>query len=431
MERDDAISPPVSPIVTPSDLDSSRLRSQRLLLLVVRLLFLVLLVSISMLTIAGRQSGPLEFRLQTFLGVLLASAAVGTIVIVLDVMTPNKRLSSVVGVYLGICFGLLAAVAVSFLIDVVANAMGGIESTTSIYLGVSKATLALVFCYLSVSVVLTTKDDFRVVLPYVEFARQVRGIRPLLVDTSSLVDGRIEDVGRAGFIDAPILIAEFVLEELQRLSDSNDRQKRLRGRRGLDVVTNMQQNPFLDVAIDGTRPPGVGVDAMLVEMARGQDLRILTSDLNLRKVAEINGVTVLNINDIARSLRPASLPGESMEIELVKAGEEPSQAVGYLPDGSMVVVQDGGGRVGDIVEAVITNSLQTAGGRMIFAKLADGDATGPADGTARPDPGNPASSGSIGRAATSQPKATGRGPKEGGGNSSERGRSPRRKSRRD
>ena len=162
---------------------------------------------------------------------------------------------------------------------------------------------------------------------------------------------------------------------------------------------------------------------MLVEMARGQDLRILTSDLNLRKVAEINGVTVLNINDIARSLRPASLPGDSMEIELVKAGEEPSQAVGYLPDGSMVVVQDGGGRVGDIVEAVITNSLQTAGGRMIFAKLADGDSDDPAS--------EPPASGSIGRAATSQPKATGPGPKEGRGNQGERGRSPRRKSRRD
>ena len=156
---------PPSGIPTPSELAITASRSHRLLLLVVRLLFLVLLVSISMLTIAGRATGPQEFQLQTFLGVLLASTAIGTIVIVLDAMTPNKRLSSVVGVYMGICFGLIAAVAISFLIDTVVNAMGGADGKTSVYLGVSKAVLALVICYLSVSVVLTTKDDFRVVLP--------------------------------------------------------------------------------------------------------------------------------------------------------------------------------------------------------------------------------------------------------------------------
>ena len=371
-----------------------------------------------MLTIAGRASGPQEFQLQTFLGVLLASAAVGTIVIVLDAMTPNKRLSSVVGVYMGICFGLIAAVAVSFLIDTVANAMGGADGKTSVYLGVSKAVLALVICYLSVSVVLTTKDDFRIVLPYVEFARQVRGIRPMLVDTATLVDGRIDSLGQAGFIDAPILIPEFVLEELQSpLGDSVDRQKRLRGRRGLDIVSKMQQNPFLDVAIDSTRPPGVGVDAMLVEMARDQDLRILTSDLNLRKVAEINGLTVLNMNDVARSLRHASIPGDTMELELVKIGEEPEQAVGYLPDGTMVVVQGGGSFLGEVVDVVVTNSLQTAAGRMIFARVGSAD---------EPKNSKTATKHSMGTAATNQPKSTGPGPKAGGEPDSGRGRSPRR-----
>ncbi|RPG17245.1 MAG: hypothetical protein CBB69_007670 [Phycisphaera sp. TMED9] len=417
MEPNDSTPQPTAGNPTPSDLAVTATRSQRLLLLVVRLLFLVLLVSISMLTIAGRASGPQEFQLQTFLGVLLASAAVGTIVIVLDAMTPNKRLSSVVGVYMGICFGLIAAVAVSFLIDTVANAMGGADGKTSVYLGVSKAVLALVICYLSVSVVLTTKDDFRIVLPYVEFARQVRGIRPMLVDTATLVDGRIDSLGQAGFIDAPILIPEFVLEELQSLSDSVDRQKRLRGRRGLDIVSKMQQNPFLDVAIDSTRPPGVGVDAMLVEMARDQDLRILTSDLNLRKVAEINGLTVLNMNDVARSLRHASIPGDTMELELVKIGEEPEQAVGYLPDGTMVVVQGGGSFLGEVVDVVVTNSLQTAAGRMIFARVGSAD---------EPKNSKTATKHSMGTAATNQPKSTGPGPKAGGEPDSGRGRSPRR-----
>ena len=408
---------PPSGLPTPSELAITASRSHRLLLLVVRLLFLVLLVSISMLTIAGRATGPQEFQLQTFLGVLLASTAIGTIVIVLDAMTPNKRLSSVVGVYMGICFGLIAAVAISFLIDTVVNAMGGADGKTSVYLGVSKAVLALVICYLSVSVVLTTKDDFRVVLPYVEFARQVRGIRPMLLDTATLVDGRIDSLGQAGFIDAPILIPEFVLEELQALSDSLDRQKRLRGRRGLDIVAKMQQNAFLDVAIDSTRPPGVGVDAMLVEMAREGDLRILTSDLNLRKIAEINGVTVLNMNDVARSLRHASIPGDTIEIELVKTGEEPEQAVGYLPDGTMVVVQGGGQLLGKSVPVVVTNSLQTAAGRMIFARLESAE---------DPQESNPAAKRTVARAATNQPKTTGPGPRAGSEPEGGRGRSPRR-----
>ena len=417
MEPNDSTPQPTTGIPTPSDLAVTASRSHRLLLLVVRLLFLVLLVSISMLTIAGRASGPQEFQLQTFLGVLLASAAIGTIVIVLDAMTPNKRLSSVVGVYMGICFGLIAAVAVSYLIDTVANAMGGADEKTSVYLGVSKAVLALVICYLSVSVVLTTKDDFRIVLPYVEFARQVRGIRPMLVDTATLVDGRIDSLGQAGFIDAPILIPEFVLEELQSLSDSLDRQKRLRGRRGLDIVSKMQQNPFLDVAIDSTRPPGVGVDAMLVEMARDQDLRILTSDLNLRKIAEINGLTVLNMNDVARSLRHASIPGDTIQIELVKIGEAPEQAVGYLPDGTMVVVQGGGQLLGKVVDVVVTNSLQTAAGRMIFARI--GSEEDPDDSKLVPKR-------SVARAATNQPKSTGPGPNADDRPDASRGRSPRR-----
>ena len=132
----------------------------------------------------------------------------------------------------------------------VARALGADDGVVPVYLGVSKAALALVLCYLSVSVVLTTKDDFRLVIPYVEFARQARGVRAIVVDTSALIDGRIDSVGQAGFIDAPIIILGFVLEELQRLADSDDRQRRFRGRRGLDMVARLQQNPFLDVAID-------------------------------------------------------------------------------------------------------------------------------------------------------------------------------------
>lgn len=383
-------------------------RSRNLLLLVVRLLFLVLLVSVSMLTIAGR-SGGASFQLQTFFGVFLASASIGTIVIVLDAMTPNKRLSSVVGVYLGICFGLIAAVAIGFLLDVVVKALAGEEeSAVSVYLGVAKAALALVLCYLSVSVVLTTKDDFRLVIPYVEFARQMRGVRPLAIDTSVLIDGRIDSVGQAGFIEAPILIPTFVLEELQRLADSEDRQKRIRGRRGLDMVATLQQNPYLDVAVEDTRPDGVGVDAMLVRLALDQELRILTNDQNLQRVAEINGLPVLNLNDLAGALRSSAVPGDRMEIEIVKPGETDGQGVGYLADGTMVVVDGAGGRIGTMVIASVTNALQTSAGRMIFAKTDDQKG-----GTATPeaDKGADSSGKSLRAAATRQPRSTGPGPR--------------------
>ncbi len=390
-----------------------------LLLLVVRLLFLVLLVSVSLLTIAARADAPDQFQFQTLFGVLLASTAVGTIVIVVDVMTPSKRLSSVVGVYLGICFGLIAAIAVGSLVDVVARALGADDGSVPVYLGVSKAALALILCYLSVSVVLTTKDDFRLVIPYVEFARQARGIRAMLVDTSALIDGRIDSVGQAGFIDAPVIIPGFVLEELQRLADSDDRQRRFRGRRGLDMVARLQQNPYLDVAIDESRPEGVGVDAMLVSLARDQEMRILTNDQNLRRIAEINGLRVLNLNDLASGLRAASIPGDQVEIEIVKRGENADQGVGYLPDGTMVVVEQSADRVGESLVATVTNVLQTSAGRLVFARPGT-------DPLSEEEAAQARHASTMRDAATRQPKATGPGPRA-EGDRPPRGGRPRRR----
>lgn len=369
-----------------------------------------------MLIFAGEASG-FEFQPQTFLGVFVASTAVGIIVILLDALTPNKRLSSVVGVYLGICFGLISAVAIGALIDVIANALGvaDAERPVPILLAVSKAAIALIICYLSVSVVLTTKDDFRLVIPYVEFARQVRGVRPLLIDTSAIIDGRIDEVGRSGFIDAPILITAFVLEELQQLADSDDRQKRFRGRRGLEMVSKLQQNPYLDVSIENSRPEGVGVDAKLVKLARDSEFRILSSDQNLLRIAEINDVEILNLNDVASALKTTALPGDLLEVEIIKNGENPSQGVGYLPDGTMVVVDNCVDRIGQTVQVSVTNALQTSAGRMIFANLPG----------AKDEPRGPQG---MREAATSQPKAKGPGPKSGenSGRDGTRRRHPRR-----
>ncbi|MBC24539.1 MAG: PIN/TRAM domain-containing protein [Phycisphaerae bacterium] len=364
----------------PSEMVAQQARSQRMLLLIVRCLFLVLLVAVTVLTLASESSQIEQLTPQTVLGWIIATVAVGAIVLLADAFTPNKRLTSVVGVYLGICVGLIGAVAIGALLDVIADAWELTESKGMIYLGLSKVIIGIVLCYLSVSFVLTTKDDFRLVIPYVEFAKQVRGVRPLLLDTSAIIDGRINDLGQIGFLDAPLIVPKFVIDELQQLADSSDKNKRTKGRRGLDMVSRMQSNPYLDLSIDDPQVEGLSVDKMLIELARTQNLRILTTDFNLKKVANIHDVAVLNVNDLANTLRAAVMPEETMLIKILKPGENPDQGIGYLEDGTMVVVEGADGMIGREVQVTVTNTLQTSAGRMIFARV---PGTGP-DTTATP-----------------------------------------------
>ncbi len=367
--------PPGARFEPPSVVAEQKRRSQRLLMLAVRLLFLVLLVTVTLLTVASRVERPEEFELRTLVGLFVGSLAVGLIVLIVDSRTPNKRLTSVVGVYLGICVGLLGALAIGALLDVVTEAWGlkrpnadQYPTAWEIYLGLAKVVIAIVLCYLSVSVVLTTKDDFRLVIPYVEFARQVRGVRPLLLDTSVLIDGRIEALGQTGFLSAPLVVPQFVLEELHVLSDSGDKLKRGRGRRGLSVVSKLQASPHLDVSIDDTDVQGRSVDHKLLHLAAEQNMRVLTTDYNLEMVGEILGVSVLILNELAQTLKPQVMPGDTLAIEIVKRGEAARQGVGYLPDGTMVVVEEAAERIGEEVRVTVTNSLQTSAGRMVFGK---------------------------------------------------------------
>jgi uncharacterized protein YacL len=234
------------------------------------------------------------------------------------------------------------------------------------YIGLGKVMVAIILCYLAVSIVLTTKDDFRLVIPYVEFAKQVRGVRPLLLDTSVLIDGRIDTLGQTGFMDAPLIVPQFVIDELQALADSGDKLKRARGRRGLTLVSKLQTNPYVDVSIDNTDLPKQSVDHMLLQLASQQNLRILTTDYNLNKVAQIHGVTVLNLNDLTNAVKSQAIPGEALVVDIVKHGEGAAQGVGYMPDGTMVVVEEAAAHINKSVVLTVTNSLQTSAGRMIF-----------------------------------------------------------------
>jgi len=238
-----------------SNIESSNARSGRFLMTVVRLLFITLLVSVALLTVSSVKT-TFDFSFSTILGLGIATSAIGLLVVIIDALTPNKRIAGVVGIYIGVCFGLIGAVAFGALLETVVNAWEITDSTTRIYLNLSKSIVGLIICYLSVSVVLNTKDDFRLVIPYVEFSRTRRGVRPWLVDTSVLIDGRILPLVNSKMLDAPLVIANFVVDELQRLADSGDRTKRSRGRRGLENLIKLRENAWTEVSLQNFRVSG-------------------------------------------------------------------------------------------------------------------------------------------------------------------------------
>ncbi|MEM8831805.1 MAG: PIN/TRAM domain-containing protein [Cyanobacteria bacterium P01_G01_bin.19] len=190
-----------------------------------------------------------------------------------------------------------------------------------------------------------------------------------ILDTSCIIDGRVEELLKTGFLEGQVLIPQFVLQELQNLADASNSQKRIRGRRGLDILNQMQEDYPDRIVINKADYEDIDtVDAKLVRLAQEISGTLLTNDYNLSKVANLQKVQILNINDLARSLRPIYLPGDSIELKILKQGKEPQQGIGYLEDGTMVVVEEGSGSVGGEIQVTVTSSLQTSAGRMIFAK---------------------------------------------------------------
>ena len=191
-----------------------------------------------------------------------------------------------------------------------------------------------------------------------------------ILDTSVIIDGRISDIVETGFMEGPLLIPQFVLSELQHIADSSDSIKRTRGKRGLEVLRHVQKQVDVDVRIVDTDYPSVKeVDAKLIELAKEVHGKIVTNDSNLNKVAELQGIDVLNINELANSLKPVVLPGEDMSVKVLKEGKEVGQGVAYLDDGTMIVVDNGRRNIGRTVDVTVTSVLQTPAGRMIFARL--------------------------------------------------------------
>jgi uncharacterized protein YacL len=229
--------------------------------------------------------------------------------------------------------------------------------------------IAVVLSFLSVLTILHVKDDFKFVIPFIELKREKGGAKAVLLDTSAIIDGRIADVMDTKVLDTQVVVPRFVLNELQQVADSQDKLKRNRGRRGLDILNRLRKGKGVEVH-EVEMPDVQGVDAKLVKLAKSIDARIVTTDFNLNKVAQVQGVEVINVNDLAHALRPVVLQGEKLTIKVIRTGESAGQGVGYLDDGTMVVAEECAGRIGQEVELTITNVLQTSAGRLIFGRPA-------------------------------------------------------------
>lgn len=293
----------------------------------------------------------------------------------------TRRFASIIStVMFGLIFGFIASylvINVLFLVPWIATQKADIKTGLQF-------SLTAIFCYLSVIAIIQIRDDFKFVIPFIELSREGRSGKPMLLDTSVIIDGRIADLCDARVVDAPLMVPRFVLQELQTIADSEDRTRRARGRRGLDVLNRIRKNRNVDLQIYEGQPPGIeAVDEKLVRVAKVTAARLVTNDQNLKRIAQLQAVDVINLNEIAAALRPPVLPGEPLSVQIVKAGEEAGQGVGYLEDGTMVVVEGGHPHVGQRVDLNVTNVIPTSAGRMIFASLRG---AAPQAGPLRPSP---------------------------------------------
>jgi len=326
---------------------------------ILRAVFLLMAagVGVSMANTPG-----VPYPLVSFFAVLAGALAL----ITADVLIPRKRFDVLSSVYFGMVVGLILTY---FVVGIALEPMfqgpnGSDREIVQLILGVS-------LCYICISLLMQTKDDFRFIIPYVEFSREVKGLKPYVLDTSVAIDGRIADLVETGVLDNELIMPRFVLAELQAIADSSDKLRRSRGRRGLDILNRLRSNNNVDLKIYESELPemnGQPVDMKLVLLAKHLEGKVVTGDYNLNKVAKLHNVQVINLNDIANSLKPSFLPGEMIQVKVVKPGEEDRQGVGYLDDGTMIVIEGGRDHISQNVTVAVTSVLQTSAGRMIFGR---------------------------------------------------------------
>ncbi|MHC4879192.1 MAG: PIN domain-containing protein [Planctomycetota bacterium] len=339
-----------------------------MLLLIIRIIYAFVCAGAAAAFVRNTESAPpfvSDHPLITFFGLMLFSQTLTAI----DLSIKRKRIEMISAIYFGLLIGVLLSFLLTLALEPIYEVVGGKHAFGWRFAITSLATAG--FSYLSISLLIQTKDDFRFVIPFVEFSRELKGGRPLIIDSSALIDGRIAEVVETKIIDADIIVPGFVLREVQEIADSSDKGRRTRGRRGLDVLSKLQSIPHVDVEVEefdekeGQKTP---VDEQLIKLAKDRGGRIITNDFNLNKVASVQGVDVINLNDVASALRPRFLPGDQLRVKIQREGESHGQGVGYLDDGTMVVCEQAASLMGQDIDAVVTSVLQSSAGRMIFAR---------------------------------------------------------------
>jgi uncharacterized protein YacL len=345
------------------------------LLWIARVLFVIMAVSISgdsvIFALDGKTGGP-QFWMGIGSAVLALGVCIG--VIILDARTKAKEITTLSAIYFGLLLGFLIGqlfwTALEHLVQSYLD-MADIKDLRIKYL--TQLLITVLSCYVAVATLLQTKDEFRFIIPYVEFSKQLKGAKPLVLDTSVIIDGRIADICDTGIIDTKLIVPRFVLQELQGIADSSDKIRRNRGRRGLDVLKRLQTNPKVEMQMHEGNLPELRdvqkVDERLVILAKALSARVVTNDFNLNKIAQLQGVEVINLNELSNALKLVALPGEVLTVKIVKQGDQIGQGIGYLDDGTMVVVEQGRNSIGQEVGITVTSVLQTPAGRMIFGRI--------------------------------------------------------------
>jgi len=307
----------------------------------------------------------------------LAVIAIASIVIFTDLREEEKQIATISSIFFGLLFGLfigwLFGIGVEGVLTVFSRSMNLNTEQQSRLAILLRVLITVITCYVSISILIQTRDDFRFLIPYVEFSKQIKGGRPFVLDTSSVIDGRIADLCDTRIIDGRLIVPKFILQELQGVADSSDKLKKGRGRRGLDVVNRLQKNQRIEFLIHDGHVGEAGedklkVDERLVLFAKAVGGRIISNDFNLNKMAQLQGVEVVNLNEVANALKTVALPGEYLQVKVVKAGDQMGQGVGYLDDGTMCVIEQGRNLIGQDVSIMVTSVLQTPAGRMVFGR---------------------------------------------------------------
>jgi len=290
--------------------------------------------------------------------------AIGSLVVLIDIMLKGFSLRGLSA----ITFGLAVGTVISYML----GHSPLLEKGDPQIIFMVQLALFLVCTYISTVIALRGKDEFNLVIPYVRFVPHEVDVPLMVVDTSALIDGRIARVGQTGFLGAALVIPRFVLKELQTIADSSDPHWQARGRRGLETLGELRKVKTLDLRINESDvSKRENVDAKLVFLAQSMRAKLLTTNYNLIKLAEFHGVVCVNLNTLGKALRPELVTGEILEVELVKPGKEEGQALGYLDDNSLVVVNGARGHIGRVVTVEIVSVLPSSAGKMVFARLMD------------------------------------------------------------